>query len=341
MIVVAGEALMDVLVDEVGRLEAVPGGASFNVARFLAELGGDCCFLGRLSEDPFGAELALELQRAGVTLANPEPLREPTTLSMVQLDSSGSADYRFYGDGTAAALLTAADVPPGLLVGARALAVGGLGITFEPVRTTLLDLVDAAPPETLVVVDPNCRPHAVGDRARYLRAVEALAERADILKVSREDLSYLWPGREPVESGTALLTRGTGVVFITDGPHPVTVLTAEGSCSVAVPAVDVVDTIGAGDGFLAALLLWCAGRPQIDPRTAGLSSMREAATSAADVAGAVCTLRGAALPNSFVRPRSSDGAGSDQQAPNMLGVRSSGVVVRPSSGRPTRRRQSA
>lgn len=331
MIVVAGEALMDVLVERSGRLDAIPGGASFNVARIVAGLGGDCSFLGRLSDDPFGARLALELRRAGVTLATPEPLRAPTTLAMVQLDASGSADYRFYGNGTAAAMLTLADLPAGLLDGARALAVGGLGLVFEPVRSTLLALVERAPDETLVMLDPNCRPHAVEDRSSYVAAIDALVARSAVVKLSREDLSYLWPGREPAECGAELLGRGAGVVLVTDGPREVTVFTTDGSCSVPVPPVDVVDTIGAGDGVLAGLLVWFDERPQIDPRMVGLDLLREAVASAVEVAAAVCTMRGGLLPEGF---SPGGGPSRDRPDPKMLGVRSSGVVVRPGSGSP-------
>src|SRR5579875_2115283 len=95
VIVVAGEALMDVLAEPDDRLVALPGGAVFNVARALGWLGADCTYLGRLSGDRFGAELRARLTEAGVRLAVEEPADVPTTLALAELDEAGSARYRF------------------------------------------------------------------------------------------------------------------------------------------------------------------------------------------------------------------------------------------------------
>jgi fructokinase len=300
MITVAGEALMDVLADEGGTLTPLPGGAPYNVARFVAMLGEDCTFLGRLSDDPFGARLRRELSDAGVTLATPEPVTAPTTLAMAQLDATGSADYRFYGAGTSAAALRPSDVPAGLLAGGRAFALGGLGTVFEPIRSTLLELLEAAPRELLVVLDPNCRPHAITDLDDFRATIDRLLARTDVLKVSLEDLAVLCPGGDPRDYGVGLVGRGPAVVLITAGADGLTLATAEGVRAIPVPAVEVVDTIGAGDAFVAGILAWLAVHADIDPRTAGLDALEAAVAAALEVSGAACRVRGAALPGGFV-----------------------------------------
>jgi fructokinase len=104
MITVAGEALIDVVIDASGSVTALPGGAPFNVARTIARLGGDCQFLGKLSDDRFGEQLRSSLEDAGVRIvANPTPA--PTTLAIARLDEFGTAEYRFYLQGTSAAQL--------------------------------------------------------------------------------------------------------------------------------------------------------------------------------------------------------------------------------------------
>ena len=106
MITVAGEALIDIVVGASGAMRAVPGGGPFNVARTVARLGGECQFLGTLSEDPFGEQLRASLRRDGVRRGRgPGEHVAPTTVAIAQLDELGVADYRFYIEGTAAAQL--------------------------------------------------------------------------------------------------------------------------------------------------------------------------------------------------------------------------------------------
>jgi fructokinase len=299
MIAVAGESLIDLISDAPDRLTPITGGAAFNVARVLAWLGVGCTLVSRLSDDPFGVQLRAELITAGVGLAVPEPVHVPTTLAVAQLDAGGSAEYSFYGDGTSATLLRPDDLPAGLLGGVRALTLGGLGIVWEPIRTTLVELALRAPREVMVVLDPNCRPSSVRDMAGYRQTVDSLLARADVLKISRQDIDFLDPDRDPLDFGLEALDRGPAVVVVTNGPEPTMLLTAEGARWIPVPAVDVADTIGAGDAFLAGLLAWFENNPGVDPRSSDLDTLRAAAETAAEVAGAVCTMRGAVLPAGF------------------------------------------
>ena len=291
---------MDVLPGEAGQLIAVPGGAPFNVARIAGRIGLECTFLGRFSDDPFGHRLRSELEEAGVSLAVADSVTAPTALAMAQLDACGSADYRFYLEGTAAAALEPPDIPDRFLAGVRVLTLGGLGLALEPIRSTLLALLAAASPELVVVLDPNCRPRATRDARAYRTAVDAAVRRADVLKVSREDINFLAPATDPLAYCREALSRGPRVVLMTDGPAPATLFTRRGTRSVPVPSVSVVDTVGAGDAMVAGLLAWFARHPHISPDAAELDVLEPAVVAAAQLSAAVCTVQGAHLPADFV-----------------------------------------
>ncbi len=141
-----------------------------------------------------------------------EPTAAPTTLAIAQVDELGVADYRFYIDGTAAAHLERADVPPDLLHGSSALAVGGLGLVVEPIASTLRALVAAKPSSLLTLLDPNCRPRAVRDPLAYRMRIDGFAKAVDVVKVSTEDLAMLRPGEEHLAAAarTARARSGGG-----------------------------------------------------------------------------------------------------------------------------------
>jgi fructokinase len=299
MITIAGEALMDVVTDVSGSVTAFPGGAPFNVARTIARMGGACQFVGRLSDDDFGRQLRSALEREGVTIRVREATAAPTTLAIAQLDDTGSADYRFYLEGTAAAQLRPGDIPPDVLAGSDALALGGLGILIEPTASSLVGLVGQAPPEITVLLDPNCRPRAIKDPGHYRAIVEALLRRTDIAKVSVDDLKLLAPGAEARTAARGLLELGPAAVLVTDGPTPVWVHTAAGERSIPVPEVDVVDTIGAGDAFVAGFLTWWSEHGQRRRDVIDADALGEATAAGITVATAACSVRGANLPDGF------------------------------------------
>lgn len=299
MITVAGEALVDLLPGAGESLDPHVGGAPFNVARLVAQLGQASTFVGGLSGDPYGRWLAAELAAAGVSLAVPAPRPEATPVAIAQLDGTGSAQYRFYFCATAGAQLSSAELPADLLTGSRVLALGGLGIVFDPIRSTLLDLVAAAPPGLTVVLDPNCRPSAISDLDSYRATVTTLLARTDLLKLSAEDIGVLLPGASIRDGARALLNRGPRIVLVTDGPEQVLIATPAELRSVPVSRGPVVDTVGAGDAFLAGILAWLAERPDLDLAGLGASELEPAVVAAIEIAGAVCSMPGATLPPGF------------------------------------------
>ncbi len=258
MIVVAGEALIDLIVDPEGGLRAVPGGGPFNAARTLGLLGADCSYLGLLADDHFGEVLRSELAAANVKLACPTPTTAPTSLAVAQLNSSGSANYRFYLEGTSLSMLSARAAWDGLPAEFDALHIGTLGILVEPTASVLASVAEASAADHLIMLDPNCRPAVVADYPAFRDRVIRLMNLADLIKLSDEDAAYLFP-QGGFESFATDLTVAGKVVLLTAGAGPIGVFTPWGRGVVHPPTGEIVDTVGAGDVF-GGTVLWALMR---------------------------------------------------------------------------------
>ena len=296
MIVVAGEALIDLIVYPDGTLAAVPGGGPYNCVRTIARLGQDGAFLARISTDRFGRMLQANLVADGVAVARVVTTDDPTTLAVAELDPYGSATYHFYLDGTSAAGLTDAEATGALSPEVTALHVGTLGLVLEPAGTTIERLVNVAGADVLVMLDPNCRPSATRDPAAFRSRIDRIARRADVVKVSEDDLRFLDPTAAPEAVIERFLELGVPVVLRTDGGGSVEVRTSMDRVSVPVPPVKIIDTVGAGDafggGFLAAWAAAGHGRAEL----AFVDRVVEAVTFAIRVAGVTCARAGADPP---------------------------------------------
>lgn len=296
MIVVAGEALIDRIVHADGSVQELPGGGPYNTARTIARLGGRTAFLGRLSTDERGRRLRAALKADGVDLGWADATDDPTTFAEATLDATGSARYVFFLDRTSASDLPAATVAKAIEVVPSAMHIGTLGLVMEPIGSVLAEAVTALPVDTLLVVDPNCRPSAIADRAAYLDRIGVIILRADVVKVSVDDLAYLVPGRASDDAAVDLLAMGVRVVLLTDGGRATRILTATFESTMPVPSVPVVDTIGAGDafsgGFVAHWIGAGRGRGDLADRTA----LEEATRFGVLVAGLTCGRAGADPP---------------------------------------------
>jgi len=291
VIVVGGEALVDLVIDPRGGVTAKLGGGPFNSARTIGRLGGDVAFLGVLSLDRFGTQLAERLRADHVGDQLVQFTERPTTLAAAELDASGSASYRFYIADTSSPALSPASLPPSM----RVLHVGTLGMVLEPMATVLEQCVRQVADDVLVLLDPNCRPRITPDRPGYLARLQRLLRRADIVKVSTDDLEFMHPG-DVAGAVQWLLDGGARVVLHTDGGSSVHVHTGGRVIDVPVPKVEVADTIGAGDSFGGAVAAWWdeagLGRHDLD-RTDALIA---AVTAAVEVAAVNCTHVGAEPP---------------------------------------------
>jgi fructokinase len=256
MIVVAGEALFDLVLEGTEDLKAHAGGGPFNTARVLGRLEQPVSYLGRLSSDRFGTRLRQLLQDDRVQLDTAVATDDPTTLALAELDASGGARYRFYERGTSAPGLTPEAALAALPPRVEILHVGTLGLALEPVAFAMEALVERLSGRALVAVDPNCRPTTINDPDAYRERLGRILANADLVKVSEEDLAWLDPGRDPVEAARALLGGGASAAVLTRGGEGAVAITADTDVAVAAPPVTVVDTIGAGDAFGGGFLAW-------------------------------------------------------------------------------------
>jgi fructokinase len=298
VILVGGEALFDLVVR--GAEEAIgahPGGGPFNTARTIARLEQPVSFLGRLSDDRFGARLERMLADDGVQLATAVRTGDPTTLALAELDDSGAARYRFYERGTSAPGLTPEEALAALPDGVDTLHVGTLGLVLEPMAAALEAVVEQLAPDALVALDPNVRPWAIADVASYRARLARVLAQSHVVKVSEDDLEWLAPDLDPVEAARTLLRLGPEVALLTRGGEGATVVTAAGDeVAIPAPAIEVVDTIGAGDAFGGGFLAWWRARDLGREQLADVGLVVEAARFAARVAAITCSRAGAQPP---------------------------------------------
>lgn len=297
-LVVAGEALVDLIPGPDGTLAAHPGGGPYNAARTLARLGRPVAFLGPVSRDAFGRRLGGELELDGVRLHPSLLTDDATTLALAEVDADGAASYRFYTAATSAAGLTADRLRAALPASPAALHVGTLGLVLEPVASTLADLVATVADDVLVFADPNCRPAAIDDPAAYRARLARVLARTDVLKASEEDLAWLDAGRPALDAMRRLLADGSARVgLLTRGAAGTTVVLRDGEAvDVPAPQVDVVDTIGAGDSFGGGWLAWWDEQGLGRGGLGDGDAVVEAARFAARVAAITCSRAGADPP---------------------------------------------
>nr|WBO77295.1 carbohydrate kinase [Streptomyces sp. SBE_14.2] len=261
MIVVAGEALIDLVPQGTGALASLRpalGGGPYNTAVALGRLGSPTAFCSRTSLDAFGEALLDGLRQAGVDVSHVQRGPEPTTLAVATIDDGGSAAYSFYVDGTADRLFTAPDALP---EGTRAVSFGTCSLVLEPGASAYEQLLrKAAAQGVFTALDPNIRPGLIPDPDAYRARFRGWLPSVSLLKLSAEDAE--WLGGTPRE----WLAEGPAAVVITHGGDGLTVFTRDGSeYSVPGEKVEVVDTIGAGDTVNAALLHGLAVRDALSP----------------------------------------------------------------------------
>lgn len=272
-VVVAGEALIDMVSREPGvPLEAVsvfercPGGAPANVAVGLARLGVPVRFVGVVGDDPFGRFLRAYLARSGVDVAamrlTPEAL---TTLAFVASREGGEREFAFYRKPGADTLLRPDDFAAAGLQEAAVFHHGTVTLADEPGRSALVEAVERARAAGVTVsLDVNYREALWADRERARDEVRRAVDRADIVKVSREELALL-AGRDDRQGALELLSAHPRLVLlvVTEGAGGSWAVGREGQFASA-PAfpVQAVDTTGAGDAFWATLLwrLWASAQ---------------------------------------------------------------------------------
>lgn len=291
-----GEALVDIIVDPQGEVTSVVGGAPLNTARTVARLGVPATFLGGVSTDAFGERIMRLLAADGVTLGLGSQVPEPTTLAIAQIDAHGAATYRFMMEDTSAAAVTPQMAVEHLDASVRAIHVGTLGLVLQPLADASVALVAAASDDQLVMVDPNCRPSVMTGSPVFAGALASVLPRADIVKVSGDDLEFLFPGVDPARSAADLAHSSGSVVLFTDGARAVRVLAGGAEVVVDVPRVRVVDTVGAGDSFSGGFLAWWMHHGRGRDDLSDVDAVVAAARFGVAVASITCQRAGAEPP---------------------------------------------
>ncbi|MGW3606063.1 carbohydrate kinase family protein [Micromonospora sp. NPDC005161] len=304
MIVVAGDALIDLVVTAEGQ-RAVPGGSPANVAVTLARLDQPVRLLARLGADEYGRQLAEHLSANQVDLDWAIRAEQPTSVAVATLNATGQASYEFRLAGTADWQWTPQELPELAGSPATALHTGSLALALAPGAQVLEDLLarERRRDGLTISIDLNLRPSIVTDRAAEQARVRRQVSLAHLVKASDEDLAWLYPDRTVSDVMAEWREAGVCCAVVTRGADGAWLLAPDGSLheEPAVPTT-VVDTVGAGDAFTGGLLAALADLDALGDRPADrLAALTPAQWArvlrqAALVAALTCARRGADPP---------------------------------------------
>jgi len=302
MILSCGDALIDfVPVRAADGREAVRpavGGSCLNIAVGLARLGIPSGFVGGISTDLFGRMIADHAAASKVDLRHATRTDHQTTLAFVRL-IVGESQYAFYDAGTASANWT---YRRGSIAfdAIDAVHIGSTTLVHDRGAAEAGSLIADAKATATISFDPNCRPNLVHDQKAYRARMGAFAANADVVRMSDVDFEYLFGEEDFAARAAALLATGPSLVVVTRGTNGALAWhRAVGAVEVGAPGVDVVDTIGAGDSFQAALLFALRQLGRIERsnlQTIGAADLRRALSFACKCAALTCTRAGADPP---------------------------------------------
>ena len=256
MIICCGEALIDMMPRHIdGEGDAflpIAGGAGFNTAIALGRLGEKTGFVSGISTDLFGDLLIDALGDSNVSVEYCVRNEQPTTLAFVKL-TNGNAEYSFFDEKSAGRSLCVSRLPS-LPDEVTALYFGAISLIPEPCGTAFETILNLHYKTKVISLDPNIRKSFITDATAHRQRIERMIARADIVKVSDEDLDWITSGEDRVRTIKTWIDQGTKIVLLTEGANGVTVYTGSGECHQPARTVEVKDTIGAGDTFNSGLL---------------------------------------------------------------------------------------
>ena len=289
---VCGEVLIDLI--PLGEKKiAIVGGGPANTAKALALLGFDSYFIDGISNDTYGEKAKAELLYAGVNLKYANFTDKPTCTADVSLDAAGVASYEFAIEGSATFDFSHDWLPDPLVIKPAVLQIGTLATIVEPAATILFEWARKVATVAPIVFDPNVRSSVVSDRTKYQAAVARWTAISAVIKVSEDDLAWLYPDREQTDIAAQWLNEGAALVVITKGSYGLIGITKEGLVTVPGVKVEVSDTVGAGDTVGAIVVEAIVER--------GLTALhgevlREVLNRAAKAASITCSRAGANPP---------------------------------------------
>lgn len=285
---VVGEVLIDIL-----PTGDVVGGGPANTAKALARLGYEVDFIDGISTDTYGVNARKDLTRDGVGLALSHISDKPTATATVRLDSTGAARYEFFIKGTATFDFNASWLPDASMLKPSLLHIGTLASIIEPGAGVLFDWAVQVGEFAPIVFDPNIRPSVMSDPATYAATVEKWVSISSIIKLSDEDIKWLYPDETLDEVAHRWISGGVSCVVVTRGAHGLIGYTDHGMEEVNGAKVIVVDTVGAGDTVGAIIV-----EGVLAHSVAGLQGrvLNEVLYKAAVAAGITCSRAGAQPP---------------------------------------------
>ena len=300
MFLSCGDALYDVFQSDHPTASSVNlnghiGGSPLNVALGLARLGNSVGYLTANSTDALGQKLDQFMRDNGIDTRHVARTAKNTSLAMVALDDTGHPSYSFYIDGGADVSLSPDQLPA--TDEFEVISLGSYSTVVEPIASSLQLLVEQASANTVIAYDPNVRPSIEGDPKVWWKRFEQLAPHADLMKMSDEDIEFLAPGQSVEDFAETALSFGPKWVVVTRGGDGATAFGANGQ-RLTVPGVkvDVIDTVGAGDTFQAAMLDQLQRLGSLTKDKVGEADMQAVLEWAIACAGVTCSRRGADLP---------------------------------------------
>lgn len=243
---VVGEVLIDLIPDADRHLPVVGGGPA-NIAKALAKLGVKTYFIDGISNDEYGQIAKAELISANVLLDYVQYSNKPTCTAKVTLTKSGSASYEFLIEGTATFDFSASWLPDPQSLRPSLVHIGTLATVIDPGASVLLDWAQRVAKVAPIVFDPNIRPAVLENRDEYVKKVEKWVAISSAVKLSDEDLKWLYPSKAMNEVVNRWLEVGVQLVVVTFGEKGITAYRKNEQISVDAVKAVVVDTIGAGD----------------------------------------------------------------------------------------------
>jgi fructokinase len=290
---VCGEVLIDLIPDGCGERVPHVGGGPANTAKALARLGHDVHFIDGISSDKYGQMSRQELLDDEVKLDLALNSDKPTCLAIVSLNESGGASYEFEIDGTATFDFSASWLPDPSRYKPSVLHIGTLVTVIQPGADVLHDWAMQVAEFAPIVFDPNVRSVVMNDRDKYLAAVERWVAISSVVKVSDDDMAWLYPGQQYADVAKRWISDGAALVVVTRGAEGLEGFTADGVVDVPGVKVEVADTVGAGDTVGAIVV-----EAMIEKGILNLTgdTLKAVLHRAAIAAGITCSRKGAQPP---------------------------------------------
>jgi fructokinase len=243
---VCGEVVIDLIPDGTER-KAVVGGGPANTAKALSKLGIATQFIDGISSDKYGQMALKELHKDGVLLDFVKFSDKPTCLAIVSLNAKGGATYEFVIDDTATFDFSHSWLPDAVEKKPSLLHIGTLVTAIEPAASVLFDWTKNVAKVAPIVFDPNIRPAVMSDRQQYVRQVERWVSISNSVKVSDDDIYWLYPGQDLDQVAKRWLGMGPELIVVTFGDKGLAGYRKDSKISVDAKKVIVADTVGAGD----------------------------------------------------------------------------------------------